>query len=76
MCAQQCATRGLKPEVLRTGSGAVLALYVYQVGSSHRRPTQAQALTNRLPRIASLPGAHWHFRASDRGSWGYAYGPG
>jgi hypothetical protein len=46
------------------------------VGCSHRRPTQAQAPTNRLPPIASLPGAHWHFRASDRGSWGYAYGPG
>jgi hypothetical protein len=47
---------------MHRGSGAVLALYVYQVGSGHRRPTQAQAPIIRLPRIASLPGAHRHFR--------------
>jgi hypothetical protein len=74
----------LEPEDLKTGSGAVLALKLVWFGSSHRRPTQAQGPIIHLPGIASLPGAHRHFRVmpeacfqhDDRRSWGYAYGPG
>ena len=65
VCVRAGMARGGKPGMLhgeRGGPGPHTCL----VGSSHRRPTQTQAPIIHLPRIASLPGAHRHFRASDR----------